>query len=466
MSRHLWILGRLLTMKRLSAQGPEKSSNDDSARLLHYIVATCCPKMIQRLNHKTLSVPLIEALEQIRTFTFEESKLDQEQKEGDESDLLFLTTFLPHAAPELHIPIPKIMEKIKGPSGIEGRSAFRLYTQETCLEFHQLLVQLLLRFRSSLAALVTYRKGLEFSTQSPQDTKDEVERAVIYGYALHRLTKGAALPMHLKIIAPLLRSLNLGGKITMPTPAPGEEQEEPKELDEELKAVQPFVEVDGVETPLWQSYLDWLRLMVAHFDAADILLTYVTGPSFVHHTISIQVLVAPPVDERLLPLKELLNDPTLFPTTTTAASPHNSQATITNREILEFLEEGFKHSSHVKGINTRWTKRGQNPSNIKTIKGVLEDLKISRFEGWSLSATKLLDALNASPIDSSKITEDIESLWASCAFFTSLEKSQRKFKGTLHCEVCLASLLDETATFSGEILAQMKVGCAPTCSYH
>ena len=167
MSRHLWILGRLLTMKRLSAQGPEKFSNDDSIRLLRYVVATCCPKMIQRLNHKTLSVPLIEALEQIRTFTFEESKLDQEQKEGDESDLLFLTTFLPHAAPELHIPIPKIMEKIKGPSGIEGRSAFRLYTQETCLEFHQLLVQLLLRFRSSLAALVTYQKGLKFSAQSP-----------------------------------------------------------------------------------------------------------------------------------------------------------------------------------------------------------------------------------------------------------------------------------------------------------
>ena len=163
----------------------------------------------------------------------------------------------------------------------------------------------------------------------------------------------------------------------MPTPAPGEEQEEPEELDEELKAVRPFVEVDGVETPLWQSYLDWLRLMVAHFDAADILLTYVTGPSFIHHTIPIQVLVAPPIDERSLPLKELLNDLTLFPTTTTAASPHNSQATITNREILEFLEEGFKHSSRVKGINTRWTKHGQNPSNIKNIKGVLEDLKIS-----------------------------------------------------------------------------------------
>jgi len=58
------------------------------------------------------------------------------------------------------------------------------------------------------------------------------------GTRLHKLTKGAALPMHLKSIAPLLRSFNLGDKITMPTPAPDEEQEEP---DKELKAVQPFV---------------------------------------------------------------------------------------------------------------------------------------------------------------------------------------------------------------------------------
>ena len=88
--------------------------------------------------------------------------------------------------------------------------------------------------------------------------------------------------MHLKNNAPLLRSLNLSNKVTMPMPVPDEEQEEP---DKELKAVQPFVQVDGIKTPLWQSYVDWFQLMVAHFDAADILITYIKGPSFIHHTI-------------------------------------------------------------------------------------------------------------------------------------------------------------------------------------
>ena len=49
------------------------------------------------------------------------------------------------------------------------------------------------------------------------------------------------------------------------------EQEEPNEdlraeFDEELRAVQPFVHVEGTSTtlPLSTSYMDWLRLMLAH----------------------------------------------------------------------------------------------------------------------------------------------------------------------------------------------------------
>ena len=268
-------------------RGPKKASAEDSACLHRYVVATCYPKMSYRLNHETLSLPLIEALQQIQTFKFDESKLEG-QEEGTKSDIQFLTDFLANVS--LITPIPKI-KKITVP---KDHRAFRLYTQDTCAEFHALLIKVLLRFSSSLKKLRKYPKDLGAPTPTPssQYIKDEVECAFIYGYALHRLTKGAALSMHLKSIAPLLMGFNLGEKIRMPTPAPGEQQEEPdeelevvqqEEPDEELKAVQPFVHVDGIETPLWQSYLDWLRLMVAHFDATDIPLTYVTGQSFVHH---------------------------------------------------------------------------------------------------------------------------------------------------------------------------------------
>jgi len=464
MSRHLWILGKLLNMKRLSAKGLEKSSTNDSTRFLCYVVATSYPKMIHQLNHKALSLPLIAALEQIQTFTFKESQLDQEQKEGTESDMLFMTNFLPYVAPVLHIAIPKIMEKTTVPMGIEDHSAFQLYTQDTCMEFHKLFMHLLLCFQSSLKGLADCRHRLTALTPGSQVIKDTVECVLVYGHALHRLTRGAALPMHLRSIAPLLRGMNLGSKITMPMPAPDEEQEEP---DEELKAVQPFVEVDGIKTPLWLSYLDWLWLMVAHFNAADILLTYITGLNFIHDNISIQVLFAPPVDQRLLPWRELLTHPTFFPTTTTATSPHKSQASITNNKILEFLSNGFDCSVLIKGIKMQWNRPGGlTTRDVRAIKAALQKLTKSSFEDWKVSAAKLFQALDNSAslphLESGefhKITEGINSLVASSVLFASLDASQRVFKGMLHCEVCLASLLDETATFSRDILAQMKVGC-------
>jgi len=61
-------------------------------------------------------------------------------------------------------------------------------------------------------------------TPSSQAIKDKVECILVYGHALHRLTRGAALPMHLRSTSPLLKSMNLGSKITMPMPAPNEEQ--------------------------------------------------------------------------------------------------------------------------------------------------------------------------------------------------------------------------------------------------
>ena len=233
------------------------------------------------------------------------------------------------------------------------------------------------------------------------------------------------------------------------------------EPDKELKAVQPFVQVDGIKTPLWQSYLDWFQLMVAHFDAADILITYVEEPNFIHHASSIQVLVTPPVDQCLLTLKELLTNPTHFPTMT---STPESQANITNAKILEFINKGFLSSSLVKGIKKWWNwPTGPTKKDLNDIRSELVKLKSSC---WSKSTMRLLEIFEKSVIppsleseEFSQITEDINSLWASCMFFASLDAALRKFMGMLHCEACLASLLDETATFSRDILAQMKVGC-------
>jgi len=234
--------------------------------------------------------------------------------------------------------------------------------------------------------------------------------------------------------------------------APIEEQEE---LDEDLKAVQPFVSKEGVEMPLWRSYVDWLRLIIAHFDAVDILVGYVTGPQFQHNNISVQILVAPPVDQSLLPWRELFTDSTLLPTKT-IWDPLSGKD---NAAILEFLNKALEPSSKAKAVKTFW--RRQDLKN--TIKN-LEKVKSSDLPGWEECATNLivkLEGLTSPPeLDSNlfrEVSDDIQALWDSARFFSSLCNTQ-SFSGTLHCEACLASLLNKTENESKEISEQMKVG--------
>ena len=58
-----------------------------------------------------------------------------------------------------------------------------------------------------------------------------------------------------------------------------------REQDAELKAVQPqaFHVIMGMSQPqvaLHESYVEWLKLMLIHFNAVDILGHYINGPQF------------------------------------------------------------------------------------------------------------------------------------------------------------------------------------------
>jgi len=235
----------------------------------------------------------------------------------------------------------------------------------------------------------------------------------------------------------------------MPTsmPTPGEEQEE---LDEDLKVVQPFISIEGVQTPLWKSYVDWLKLIMVHFDAVEILAGYIAGPNFQHGAISIQILTAPPVDQHLLPWRELFTDSTLFPTETAWDSVSvKAKASISNACILQFLNNALQSSSRAKALKTLWSKK-----ELKLTISNLEIMKLSNLPGWQDCTSKLLvklKGLNGLPESDSnlfhEISDDIQSLWERTKFFGCLGDTQA-FSGMLHCEPCLASLLDETATVS------------------
>ena len=74
MAKHLWILGKLLTMKiPIEDSRGAKSCNE---HILNHVIATCYPKIFGRLQNKILSLPYITSLKEVTTFQFDESKLE------------------------------------------------------------------------------------------------------------------------------------------------------------------------------------------------------------------------------------------------------------------------------------------------------------------------------------------------------------------------------------------------------
>jgi len=453
---HLRVLGKLLSMKESSPSGPKKDPSSLSGRLLRYVIATCYPKMTRRLKHKTLSQPYILSLKQVNTFNVDNSKLDEPQPHRTQHDRLFMTRFFLTTPLEFQNKYPTIKQA-------KMDKDFQLYTEDTCTEFHRLLIFLLVRFEECLEELGQMR-GDE-KVLCSKEFKKSVEQVTMCGYALQRLFHGAALRMHLKTIAPLLMHSNFLPQKEMPVPAPGEAEEQ-EEFDEDLKAVQPFVNVNGVvQTRLWMSYIDWLGLIVVHFDAVEILVRYFTGEGWRDKDIFIHILIPPPVGKHLLPWRELLTDPTLFPTKTTW-NLSDRQADMTNDGILKFLDNAIDSASdshtQANAVITWWGKR-----NLRSTIDSLEKLKFSKLPGWEESATRLLDTLKGlhdvpergSNLDL-EISGDITAISQSGKFFATLAsmKTERDFRGTLHCEAFLASLLGETANVSEGLVRQMQVG--------
>ncbi|KAJ3517712.1 hypothetical protein NLJ89_g341 [Agrocybe chaxingu] len=450
---HLWITSKLLGMK-----GPDnkKDSNDIFFRLLTHVVATCFPKMLRRLGPRSGSQHFINSLRAVTAFEFNEKLRGAPLEEHITNDQLFMNQFLLHVEDGVLLNKFPILIKQAQTAQLavdeeEKEKNARLYTEESYMEFHRMLLYLIEAFTASLTALhdirppVPPKRRTALPTAATGDFKQQVKKAMLYGYAIQRLAHGAALKMHLKTIESQLRYYNASHPREPQPQKPGKEEEE--ELDEDVAAVCQSVSDGGVTTSLIDSYINWFRLLVAHFDAVDILIRFVTGPHFQSPTISVNILVAPPVDQTLLPWRELLADSTLLPT--------DASDKVSNADILEFLDGVLETLPNIKKA-IRTCKAKDIPGTIKCLEA-LADSDVG-LASWKKCANEMLVKLRSVPEPSfDETSAKLQSLSESAAFFNALSLFDGRFSGTLHCEAYLASLL---AGFVGgeEISAQMQVG--------
>jgi len=431
---HLWIVGKLLSMKE-----PTTGNRDPyllNNRLISHVTANCFRKMCRRLR-QTVSKRFLDSLNSITTWTFDEAKRGEPTPTNIQNDHAFVVSYLLPTKGDAVA--GEIRNLLKQAELVDDNATEWLYTQGSCLEFHVMLLALIKDFTTSLAALEDINRTAK--TKGTKDFKTHLHRVIVSGHALQKLAKGAALHMHLQNIEPLLRTWNIHN----PMPMLGKL---PKERDEDLEAV--YESVRKGES-LVTTCLDWFRLLVAHFDAVDILVAHVTGPSFPYEDISIEILVAPKVSKEFLPWRDLFAG-TILPTPPPILGAPNP----TNDDILQFLEASLSHASQFKNALLAYEK-GDKKQTIKCLKL----LQTSNVTSWVKCAERVLAKLeDKNPLSdfSTQITREIQAACSSTEFFTVLVKTSAfHFSGTLHCEACLASLLTENSLASKDILARMKV---------
>ncbi|KAF8349088.1 hypothetical protein F5887DRAFT_1242942 [Amanita rubescens] len=245
-----------------------------------YVLAACTPKIFNRLTHPKLSRPFICSLKAISSFEFKDA-----YPKGDSPDKA-LYDHIPSLALLFPGKIPNLYELCE--STASDRSA-RLYTVDTCTEFHWLLCKLLEMLEVRLKELHDNR------LQDPEKFLSLLRGPVLFGNALWAISRSGAVESHLKAIEAKLLLW----------------QETADKGQERSGAGGGKIDGSGVEggddkPPLWMSYRDWLRLMVVHFDAVAIVYRHVTGKYFPYEGVSLRVIAPSPVDDKLLPWEELL----------------------------------------------------------------------------------------------------------------------------------------------------------------
>lgn len=168
------------------------------------------------------------------------------------SDLFFLKDFVILFNRDHDLIRTQISNILKLANNLASKDKdFELYTDETSTEFHNLLLEVLDRFKDALDALMALDNDKAIRESDHHGIfNNNVHHIHVYGYALLRLYRGRAFQVHLDNIQTLLDSCRLNE-------IEEHDRNGEEDLDEELKAMQSFLPVEGsVDTgkSLFKSY--------------------------------------------------------------------------------------------------------------------------------------------------------------------------------------------------------------------
>jgi hypothetical protein len=430
----------LKTLLRSSADSESQKKHRDP--FLLYIIAVSFKKMNRRMTNDRISVPYNACLLKLKTFPF--INLPVTKRDRDRNHDKRFIGVIPKLAKLAKTNIPNLLLAA-------NLEAIEIYNESTYMEFHLLLCELLTRFSSSLAKLTTIKADSE--TKIISDALTEVN---IFGSYLRTMVRSSALEIHLQTIAPLLV---VDGKKSW-TP---DSEEEIVDLAD-FQRLKPYSMRKGKALLPWESYRDWLKLLVHYFDAAKVLTEHFNTELPTGSAISITILTPPlplatPSKTTMLPWTDLLATEQFFPTLPGELSGQN---------LIGFLQvelEGITGDkrelddiTNVKNSALQLKEKLESladlpgPTDSEAILTEIEDLSQAAGKCPTVDQRVVKDILalkSLKPQDRPTKMEDIVdilSTWLNGAkFYASLKAGALRigdrFSGRYHCEAYIASLL-------------------------
>lgn len=458
-----------------------------------YIIAASFPKMLNRMDNRSkLGKCYYTCLKGIKTLDYRDiatGSMDDSLNDETFFDYLpSIINFLPNS-----YYLKEISELHTKPSEV--------YNKETCVEFHTLLCTLLSLFYDSLIRLQTLQK----SKDRPRDVekiRNELISIRVVGVALRATVKGAEIEKHLKNIEHLLVADYHNGESGTAT-VTIEESESDEDVTES-DALKPSSMHHGKPLLLWQSYKDWLRLLVIYFDASHILEKHLkTYGSRNNIDIDIMVLAPSDPDSEMLPWKKLLRHKTYFPRPPNKSESESDQPSAD--ELITFLTQNEKKDEKKQGKGQEATpvkrttigevqklvenlekhqeSKLADPDSVDSdtelttmvlsITMTMNDFQNYSLPGWDQYILNINEQLSALALPKQtpqgrlnliwEIAKDFETLRRHSVLYENLKEGSslslgKGFRGVRHCEVCIASLVGKPGpTQYKELLSNFEV---------
>ena len=404
-----------------------------------YVIAVSNQKMNTRMTNKHFSKPYYDCL--VSQTTFARTKLPSViPKAGDRKlDKLFLEV-IPDLAISATTKIPNLQRAANLPQSTE------IYNESTYMEFHLLLIELLSKFRTSLEGLKALQCGIKSGERDLGVILRALRNVLACGHYLRMMVSGSTIETHLQTIADFL--VVDPGKSWTPEPA-SEDLDDADVVD--FQRLKPYSMRKGKPLSPWESYRDWLKLMVHYFDATEVLVTHVGTWNQQPETsdaLSITILSPPLPDTKImLPWTELLESDRFFP-----ALPGESSG----KDFVKFLTDcSNANNLRVKDIITVIEFLKQVPESgplappdslaafsqlVKRSTPLNHDVIEEIFGKISPATSK-----DSRPLDLRTVVDLLSNLLKRANFYTSLKQGPLHcgsgFTGKYHCEAYIASLL-------------------------